>query len=207
MSARRRAAIVAVCLGCVGLGGWLLVRPTPAPPPVVLHPSAAQVAVAQKRLTTLDQTVSRPSPGPRTLRLSETDLNVILATSKPVRKMLASRGVGAVQIELQEPNALTIHASVRVQGHVQNVLVSGTLAPDPKNGLRFAVTGVQAGRFPLPPALINAQANQIAARFTQPTLRRLSLTVQSVSVEKKDLVVIGIPIKPASPQSKSPAHR
>ena len=205
MSAKRRATIVAVCLGCVGLGGWLLVRPTPAPPPFVLHPSAAQVAVAQKRLTTLDQTASRP--GPRTLRLSETDLNVILATSKPVRKMLASRGVGAVQIELQEPNALTIHASVRVQGHVQNVLVSGTLAPDPKNGLRFAVSGVQAGRFPLPPALINAQANQVAARFTQPTLRRLSLTVQSVSVEKKDLVVIGIPIKPASPLSKSPAHR
>lgn len=205
MSARRRAAIVVVCLGCVGLGIWLLRRPAPAPSPVILHPSAAQVTVTQKHLAALGQTASRP--GPRILRLSETDLNVILATSKPVRKMLSSRGVGAVQIVLQEPNALIIHASVRVQGHVQNVLVSGTLAPDPKNGLRFAVSGVQAGRFPLPPALISAQANQVAARFTQPTLRRLSLKVQTVSVEKKDLVVIGIPIKPASPLSKSPAHR
>ena len=163
------------------------------------------MTVTQKHLAALGQTASRL--GPRILRLSETDLNVILATSKPVRKMLSSRGVGAVQIVLQEPNALIIHASVRVQGHVQNVLVSGTLAPDPKNGLRFAVSGVQAGRFPLPPALISAQANQVAARFTQPTLRRLSLKVQTVSVEKKDLVVIGIPIKPASPQSASPAHR
>ena len=205
MSAKRRATIVAVCLGCVSLGIWLLRRPAPAPSPVILHPSAAQVTVTQKHLAALGQTASRP--GPRILRLSETDLNVILATSKPVRKMLSSRGVGAVQIVLQEPNALIIHASVRVQGHVQNVLVSGTLAPDPKNGLRFAVSGVQAGRFPLPPALINAQANQVAARFTQPTLRRLSLKVQTVSFEKKDLVVIGIPIKPASPLSKSPAHR
>ena len=209
MSAKRRAArvavclgcIVAVCLGCVGLG-WFLRRPAPAPSPVILHPSAAQVAVTQKHLAALDQTASRP--GPRILRLSETDLNVILATSKPIRRMLTSRGVGTVQIVLQEPNALIIHASVR--GHMPNVLIRGTLIPDSKTGLRFAVSDIQAERFPLPPALISAQASQVTARLSLPMLRRLSLTVQSVSVQKKELVIIGVPAA-ASPQSKSPAHR
>ena len=181
-------------------------RPTPAPPPVVLHPSAVQVAAAQKHLAALDQTVLQPGPEPRPLRLSENDLNVILASSKPLRKLLSSRGVGAVQIVLEEPNVVIVHASVRVQGRKQNVQMSGALTPDPKTGIRFAVSGVRAGRFPLPPALVNAQANQIAARFTLPLLRRLALSVQSVSIEKKELVIVGVPAKSAPPQSASPAR-
>ena len=206
MSARRWGALITVCLAGAGLGVWLLTRPMPVPPPVVLHPSAALVTATQQHLTRLGQAVATPGPGPRTLRLSETDLNVILATSKPVRKLLASRGIAAVQILLQEPNALSLYASVRVQGRVQNVLIRGILTPDPKTGLRFAVSGVQAGRFPLPPALLSTQASQLAARFSQPLLRRLSLSVQSVSVQKKELIIVGVPVRPAIRQPVLPAH-
>lgn len=182
-----------------------LPRPSPAPPPVVLHPSAKQVAETQQHLAKLDQAVSRPAPGPRTLRLSENDLNVTLAENKSVRKLLASRGVQAVQIVFEEPNVV-LHASIRIQGHTQNVQIRGTLLSDPRTGIRFAASSAQAGRFPLPPALITAQANQLAARLSGPVLSRLSLTIQSVAVEKKDLVLVGVPRATASPQSASPVR-
>ena len=200
----RRVAFILFGLLVAGSAAWFLLRPSPAPPPVVLHPTAAQVTETRQHLASLDQTVSRPAPGPRTLRLSEDDLNVTLAANKSVRKLLTSRGVQAVQIVLEEPNVVTLHASVRVQGHAQNIQIRGTLLPDPKFGVRFAASSAQAGRLPLPPALITAQANQLAARLSQPILSRLSLTIQSVAVEKKNLVLVGI--AKASPRSASPAR-
>ena len=184
----------------------MLLRPAPAPPPAMLHPTARQAAETQQRLATLSHTAAQLKPGPRTLRLSENDLNVTLASNKPVHQLLLKRGVEAVQIVLQEPNAIILHAAVRVQGHSQNVQISGTLSPDPKTGLRFAASAAQAGRFPLPQALVNAQANQLTARFSRPLLSRLSLTVQSVRVQKKDLVLICAPLTTASPRSASPAR-
>lgn len=204
----KRFAVLGVLLGLLAAcgAGWMLLRPAPAPPPVALHPTARQAAQTQQRLASLGQAVAHPKPGPRTLRLSETDLNVTLASNKSVHQLLTKRGVEAVQIVLQEPDAVVLHAAVRVQGQTQNVQISGTLSPDPKTGLRFAASAAQAGRFPLPPALINAQANQLAARFSQPLLSRLSLTIQSVSVQKKDLILTCLPTAQASPLSASPAR-
>ena len=184
----------------------MLLRPAPAPPPVVLHPTALQATETQQHLAALSQAAGRPALGPRTLRLSENDLNITLASNKSVHQLLAKRGVEAVQIVLQEPDTIVLHAAVRVQGRVQNVQISGTLSPDPKTGIRFAASAAQAGRFPLPGALVNAQANQLTARFSKPLLSRLSLTVQSVSVQKKDLVLTCAPIMAASPQGASPAR-
>lgn len=210
MKASRRSPRIAVFVLFSLLAGvgavWFLLRPAAAPPPVVLHPSAKQVADTRLHLAKLDQAVSRPAPGPRTLRLSENDLNVMLAANKSVHKLLVSRGVQAVQVVLEEPNAVTLHASLRVKGHTQNIQISGLLLPDPKMGLRFAASSAQAGRFPLPPALITAQANQLAARLSGPVLSRLSLTIQSVAVEKKDLVLVGVPRAMASLRSASPAR-
>lgn len=204
----RRFAVSGVLLGLLAAGGagWLLLRPAPAPPPVVLHPTARQAAETEQRLESLGRSETQAKPGPRTLRLSESDLNVTLAANKSVHQLLTKRGVDAVQIVLQEPDIVVLHASVRVQGHVQNVQISGTLSPDPQTGLRFAATAAQAGRFPLPRALVNAQATQLAARFSRPPLSRLSLTVQSVSVQKKDLVLLCVPAAKASPQPASPAR-
>ncbi len=201
---RTRPVVFGVLLGLLAAGGagWLLLRPAPAPP-VVLHPTAVQITQTEQHLAGLGQAASKTRAGPRTLRLSENDLNVTLAANRSVRTLLAKRGVEAVQIVLQEPDAVVVHASVRVQGHLQNVQLSGTVSPDPRTGLRFTASAAQAGRLPLPAALVNAQANQLAARFSHPFLSRLALTVQSVSVQKQDLVLTCVP---ASPQLKSPAH-
>lgn len=205
---RKRPVVFGVLLGLLAAGGagWILWRPAPAPPPVALHPTARQAAETKQRLTSLSRAATQSKPGPRTLRLSENDLNVTLAANPAVRGLLTKRGVEAVQIVLQEPNTVVVHASVHVQGHLQNVQISGTLSPDPQTGLRFAATAAQAGRFPLPTALVNAQATQLAARFSRPLLGRLSLTVQSVRIEKKDLVLTCLPAAKASPQSASPAR-
>ncbi len=204
----KRFAVLGVLLGLLAAAGagWILLRPAPAPPPVVPHPTARQAAETRQRLASLGQAVTQAKPGPRTMRLSESDLNVTLASNRSVHQLLTKRGVEAVQIVLQEPDTIVLHASVRVQGRVQNVQISGTLSPDPKTGLRFTETAAQAGRFPLPGALVNAQANQLTARFSQPLLSRLSLTVQSVSIQKKDLLLTCLPAAKASPLSASPAH-
>ena len=205
---RKRFAVLGVLLGLLAAAGtgWLLLRPAPAPPPVMLHPTAQQAAQTRQHLAALSRSGTQAEPGPRTLRLSETDLNVTLASNKSVHQLLTKRGVEAVQIVLLEPDAVVLRAAVRVQGHSQNVQISGTLSPDSRTGLRFTETTAQVGRFPLPQALVNAQANQLAARFSQPLLGRLSLTVQSVRVENKDLVLTCAPAAMASPPAASPAR-
>ncbi len=183
MNVKRAASFIGLSLSFIELGM-----------PPALPPATAQAA-------------SRPGSGPRTVRLSESDLNVTLASSQSVHSALADHGIGAVQIELQEPNVLIVHAAMRVHGFWQNVQISGTLVPDSKTGIRFDAFRAQDGRFPLPLSFVTAQTDPLAARFSLPALSRLLLSVQSVRVEKKDLVIIGLPVRPASPRSASPARR
>jgi hypothetical protein len=199
--------IIAVLGGCA----WLLLRPKPAPAPVMLHPTTRQVADTQKRLTGLEQAASKPGTSPRTLRLSENDLNVALAGSRPLQKLLASHGVQAVQIVLREPDSVIIHAAATVRGQTRNVQISGTLAPDPKTGLRFIASGAQVGSLPLPASVVTAEAGSLASHFARQLLRRRAFSVQSVLVQKKELVIVGIPtpllpLPSASPQSASPGR-
>lgn len=213
----------------------LLRRPPPVPPPVVLHPTTQQAAQAQRHWEALQQELQPEEPPrktmpaggqkaappkPRTLRLSEEDLNVTLAGNQAARRLLAARGVKTVQIILSEPANLTIRAAVSVKGRPQNVQLDGGLAPDPKLGLRYTATRAQVGRLPLPPSVVTAQANALAARFTGQMHGRLPFVIQSVQVQGKMLVLTGLPVKrnsvkrervrppaPASPRPASPARR
>lgn len=208
-------------------------RPPPVPPPVVLRPTARQAAQTQRHLDALQQQLQpeetpqesapatrRTAPSqaaplqPRTLRLSEEDLNVALAGNQAARRLLAARGVKTVQIILSEPANLTIRAAVSVKGRPQNVQLDGGLAPDPKLGLRYTATHAQVGRLPLPPALVTAQANALAARLAGQMRGHLPLLIQSVRVQGKTLVLTGLLVKrsrvrlpaPASPRPASPAR-
>jgi len=216
--------LLAVLLAAAAL--LLLRRPPPVPPPVVLRPTARQAAQAQRHMDALQQQLL-PDPAPpqgappslppkqRTLRLSEEDLNVYLAGNRPARKMLAARGVQAVQVILSEPAHLMVRATVLVKGHPQNIQLDGALAPDPKIGLRYTATRAQVGRFPLPPAAVSAQTDALAARFAGQMRGHLPLTIQTVRVQGKTLVLTGLlvsrtrvrPPAPASPRSASPARR
>lgn len=237
---RRPAILALVILGAGGLTLLFLRRHPPAPPPVVLHPTPQRLAQAQNHLQALQsevlQTETVPTeavppkvrshvsprlvpmirrPALRTLRVTEEDLNVYLAGNQATRKLLGANGVRAVQIVLTEPSNLTIHAAVAMKGHSQNVQLDGSLAPDPKLGLRFTATHAQVGRFPMPPAVVTAQANAVAARLLKKVHGRLPLVIQSVQVQGKMLVLTGILVRrvlppqrvPASPQSASPARR
>lgn len=190
--------------------GWFFLRPAPAPPPVVLRPTAHQVAETQKHLDVLGKAVAKPGTGPRTMRLSENDINVALASNPSLKKLLTAHGVKNVQIVLQEPDSILVHASAAVQGHVQNIQISGAVVPDPKLGVRFTARNAQVGSLPLPAALVTSEANGLAARFSRQLLSHFSLSVQGVYVQKKDLVIVGVPLQPtspaASPQSASPAR-
>ena len=242
---KRKPAILAlVVLAGVALAFLFLRRHQPAPPPIVLHPSPQRLAQAQQHLEVLQSEVMQSEIAPartplpaahrgavphgatavrqpvlRTLRLSEEDLNVYLAGNPATRKMLVVSTVfEAVQLVLNEPANLTIHAAVALKGRAQNVQLDGSLAPDPKTGLRFTATQAQVGRFPMPPAVVTAQANALAARLLKKVHGRLPLAIQSVQVQGKMLVLTGIlvrrrpaprqapPRKPASPQSASLAR-
>lgn len=207
-------------------------RPPPVPPPAVPRPTPKQAAQAQRHIDAFIQQLQpdpapppaiAPSrlpaplvrPQPRTLRLTEEDLNVTLAGNKAARKMLAARGVRAVQVVLSEPAHLTVRATVIVKGRAQNIQLDGTLAADPKTGLRYTATRAQVGRFPLPPAAVTAQADALAARLSGQMRGHLPLSIQTVRVQGKTLVLTGLlarctsvrPPAPASPRSVSPARR
>ena len=206
---KRKLIILLLLAAAAGLG-WFLLRPSPAPPPVVLKPTVHQVAETQKHLDVLGKTVAAPGNGPRTLRLSENDINVALASNPALKKLLTAHGVKNVQVVLQEPDSEIIHASAAVRGQTQNVQVSGTLAPDPKTGLRFTATSAEVGSLPLPPGVVTSEASGLANHFARQLLSHFSLSVQGVYVEKKDLVSVGLPSQSpaaASPQSASPARR
>lgn len=227
----KRKPILLTLLAVLVAGSALLLgrHPPAVPPPAALRPTPLQAAQAQRHLDVLQQQLQpdplpppgvppsrRPAlPRQRTLRLTEEDLNVTLAGNKDARKMLAARGVKAVQVILSEPAHLTVRATVLVKGRAQNIQLDGTLAPDPKIGLRYTATHAQVGRFPLPPTAVTAQADALAARLSGQMSDHLPLTIQSVRVEGKTLVLTGLlarrlavrPLASASPRSVSPAHR
>lgn len=190
---RVRARFLLLPLGVAGL--LYALRPPPVPPPLALHPTARRAALAERHVEGVKNEVLAPTGhGPRTIRVSEDDLNVYLASSRPVRTLLKSRGVQAVQITLQQPAGLTLRAAVRLQGQVRNVQIDGLLAADPDLGLRFTATHAQVGRVPLPAALLTRQANALAARFSHLLASRMPLSIQSVQVQGHTLVVRGTPV-------------
>lgn len=233
---RRPVIFALVVLGAASLAFFFLRRHPPAPP-VILHPTPQRLGQAQRHLDALQSEVlqpetiplpTRPSeavplaahrhtarrgvpaarrPALRTLRVSEDDLNVYLAGNLATRKLLGSNGVRAVQLVLAEPANLTIHAAVALKGHTQNVQIDGSLAPDPKIGLRFTATHAQVGRFPLPPAVVTAQANALAARLLKKVHGRLPLAIQSVQVQGKMLMLTGILVRRSLPLPQRPARR
>ncbi len=214
-------------LSAVFLGGLFLVSVlggyfysglrTAPPPPVVPHLTVQRVAQATHRLETLFQPTPpaagpqaegpRPPPKTRTLRVSEDDINVYLAGNAAARALLKSRGVQAVQIGLVPPNSITLHAIFVMRGQPRTVLISGILTPNPTQGVNFAATQAQAGHFPLPPGVVSSQAQSILRGFVHRSHHRLPLTVQSVEIVDKTLVITGLPVSPETPPPASPAHR
>ena len=93
--------------------------------------------------------------------------------------MLAARGVQTVQLVLAEPANLTIHAAVTLKGRAENVQLDGSLAPDAKTGLRFTAAHAQVGRLPMPPSMVTAQADALAAGLLKKVHGRLPLAVQA----------------------------
>lgn len=203
------------------LGGYFYagLRTAP-PPPVVPHPTVQRVAQAAHRLETLFQPALPAAkshaaraegppapPKPRTLRVSEDDINVYLAGNAAARALLKSRGVQAVQIVLTPPNIVTLHAIFVLHGQPRTVQISGVLTPNPEQGVSFAATQAQAGHFPLPPGVVSAQAQTILRGFVRRSHHRLPLTVQSLQIEGKTLVITGLPVSPETPPAVSPARR
>ena len=209
-------ALTGLFLGSV-LGGYIYagLRTAP-PPPVVPHPTVQRVAQATHRLDLLFQPAppaARPDaesppapPKPRTLRVSEDDINVYLAGNAAARTLLKSRGVQAVQIVLTPPNVATLHAVFVLHGQPRTVLIRGLLTPNPAQGVNFAATQAQAGHFPLPPGVVSAQAETILRGFVRRSHHRLPLTVQSLQIEGKTLVVTGLPVSPETPAAASPVR-
>jgi len=201
---RRSGWLLLLLVGLAAGGAFLLFRPRPVPAPRVLHPTVRQAALARRHIEGLSQQLTQTSSrGPRTFKVSESDLNVYLASSQSTRRLLSSHGVHAVQVTLEEPANLILRASVDLNGHPQNVQLDGALAPDPQLGLRFTATHAQIGQFPLPAAALATQANALAARFSRQMAGRLPFTIQSVRVHNKSLLVTGIPLNrrvAASPQ-------
>ena len=203
--------LVSVLGGCFYAG----LRTAP-PPPVVPHPTVQRVAQATHRLEMLFQPEPpaagphaegpRPPPKPRTLRVSEDDINVYLAGNAAARALLKSRGVQAVQVVLTPPDAVTLHAIFVLHGQPRPVLIRGILTPNPVQGVNFAATKAQAGHFPLPPGVVSAQAQTILRGFVRRSHHRLPLTVQSLQIVDKTLVVTGLPVSPETLPAASPAH-
>ena len=188
-----KARFLLLPLGVAGL--LYALRPPPVQPPLTLHPTAHRAALAARHVESIkDQVMAPTGHGPRTIRVSEDDLNVYLASSRTVRDLLKSRGVQAVQITLQQPAGMSLRAAVTLQGQVRNVQIDGLLAADPGLGLRFTATHAQVGRIPLPAALLTRQANALAAHFSQIMAGRMPITIQSVEVQGHTLVVKGTPV-------------
>ncbi len=199
------------------LGGYFYwgLRAAP-PPPVVPHPTVQRVAQATHRLETLFQPAppaagmhtERPHtpPKPRTLRVSEDDINVYLAGNAAARALLKSRGVQAVQVVLTPPSVITLHAIFVLHGEPRTVQISGILTPNPTQGVNFAATQAQAGHFPLPSGVVSSQAQTILRGFIIRSHHRLPLTVQSLQIEGKTLVITGLPVSPETLPAASPAR-
>ncbi len=202
MRSRRRLLLLALFL--LAGAAVLRLRPRAVPAPVVLRYTPQQAAAAQERLDTLRDQVAPPahiigargpsagrSVSPIQLNISQADLNTYLATNPRVRALLAAKGVRAVQVILSPPQGATFRAAVIYKGQRANVQVTGTLLPSPRTGLRLHVLGAQVGRLPLPPSVVSAQADKIAAQIVGRAQGRLPMTVEQVQVTNGHIALIG----------------
>ena len=211
---KRSVPVLAALFIVSALGTFFSLRLRPEPPlPAVPHPTARRVAQATQHLELLLQppppssSTSSPQPvGPRTLRVSEDDLNVTLAGNAAARRQLRAYGISAVQVLLTPPSNLSLRVAMKVQGQPRRVRIDGTLSPDAAQGLRYTVTRAQVGQFLLPPALATTQAQKLVHSFLRRAHQHLPLTVQTVQVADKTLIITGLPTPPATPPAASPAR-
>ncbi len=218
---RGRVGLIALALAVLAGLASLLIR-KPVPPPVVPTYTPRQAQTAQEHINAvraeLFQPAARQSPSPRSapaadtptvqhvrqahgpdlvrLQLSQADLNAYFATNPQVKAMLATHHVQAVQALLSAPRGITVRATMLRGGHPYNIQVETTLRADPKAGLQVTATGAQVGRLPLPPALLAAQANKVAAQITAKMQGRLPLVLKDVRVQGDHLVLLGVPRGP-----------
>ncbi len=214
---RRRhvGLIVFALIVLAGLAMVLTRKPVPPPQVPVYTPRQAQAAQehinavraqlfqpdARPSAPTADTAVVqhvRQAHGPDLVRLqlSQADLNAYFATNPQVKAMLASHHVRAVQALLNPPRGIVVRATLLRNGHPYNIQLETTVRADPKAGLQVTATGAQVGRLPLPPALLAAQANKIAAQMTAKMQGRLPLVLKDVRVQGDHLVLLGVPRGP-----------
>ncbi len=205
---KRSVPVLAALFIFSALGTFFSMRLRPEPPaPTVPHPTARRVTQATRHLESIFQPPPPSSPlspireaAPRTLRVSEDDLNVALAGNAAARRQLRAYGISAVQVLLTPPSNLSLRVAMRVQGQPRRVRIDGTLSPDAKQGLRYTVTRAQVGQFLLPPALATTQAEKLVHGVLQRNHQHSPITVQRVQVADKMLIITGLAIPtPASP--------
>jgi len=214
---RRRHIGLFVFALLVLAGGALVLTRKPVPPPDVAVYTPRQAQAAQEHVSAVRAQLEQPDAhqnlsaadpavvqhvhqphGPDLVRLqlSQADLNAYFATSPPVKAMLTSHHVRAVQMLLKAPRGITVRATMLRGGHPYNIQIETIVRADPKAGLRVTATGAQVGRLPLPPALVTAQANKIAGQMAGKMRGRLPLVLQDVRVQGDRLVLIGLPRGP-----------
>lgn len=133
----------------------------------------------------------RPNGGDMvTLRVSQSDVNAYLASDPKSIALLRAHGVHAVSVNFDPPNQITIHAAATFHGMSGNGIVTASLVPDPKTGMRLNIQDARFGR--LPPSALTSAANTIVARVLQTHHAPLGLTIRSAQIVGTELVITGV---------------
>lgn len=210
---KRRVGLLAFALILLAVLAFVLTR-KPVPPPSVVVYTPRQAQTAQEHVNDVRAQLFQPEAGPSAphvdtdavqhvrqahgpdlvrLQLSQADLNAYAATNPQVKAMLMSHHVRAMQMLLKPPHGIVVRATLLRGGHPYNIQVETTVRADAKMGMQVTATGAQVGRLPLPPALVTAQANKVAAQMTGKMWGRLPLVLKDVRVQGDHLVLIGVP--------------
>jgi hypothetical protein len=211
---KKIAGIFAALLILLVVAGIYLLSKKPALPPA--PPTQAEVGQAQSRLSAAlapEPVVNAPAPsssatnlqidsqravsntsqgnGIRTIRISDNDINVVLAGDAGVISDMKSKGLTNAHIKFADPSNVSFSATVQKDGHAQSITIDGTLATSTDGDLSYSPHAVRLGALPLPESTFDKLIRRECDGVLKLGIQRLPISVQTVAVKNHQLILSG----------------
>jgi hypothetical protein len=127
------------------------------------------------------------------VRISESDVNTVLAGSSQVIADLESHDVSYVQVKFIKPNIVLVSGQLSRNGSNQSITVSGILNAASDGELAYHPQSVKLGALPVPESTFDKLIQRESTRILNASLPHIPFIVTGISIKNHQLLLTGTP--------------